>query len=159
MVEQTGVLSAYGHVFRLSRRGLRQELLQFLERVAHVLGVPFRRLLHLGIISALPKAPRGIEPHALQPFADRSVLRPQVVGLHPDERSPHPVERDVGQAVRGAEPVLLGDVFARCFHEPDYRGVERYEARADRLQRDAVGRKYRHGRGRIQPRGRAMRVH
>ena len=56
MVEQTGVLSAYDHVFRLSRRGLRQELLQFLERMAHVLGVPFRRLLHPGIGQALLKA-------------------------------------------------------------------------------------------------------
>ena len=56
MVEQTGVLRAYGHVFRLSRRGLRQELLQFLERVAHVLGVPFRRLLHPGIGQTLLKA-------------------------------------------------------------------------------------------------------
>ena len=49
-------LIAYRHFFRLSRRGLQQELLQFLERVAHVLGVPFRRLLHLGIGHALLKA-------------------------------------------------------------------------------------------------------
>ena len=149
MVEQTGVLTAYGHVFRLSRRGLRQELLQFLERVAHVLGVPFRRLLHPGIISALPKAPRGIEPRAFQPFADRAVLRPQIVGLYPDESSPHPVERDVGQAIRRTEPVLLGDVIVRRFHEPDQRGIERYETRADRLQRDSVGREDWYGRGRI----------